>query len=257
MKTLILEPKYPTVPMGTTLTAIEPNIVDDTRLVDQQGNTVGFYLRSMPDRMRQLIAIADAEVKTDRVPKSRMTRARQREDGSLDKSFTQWSVILGSITPKPHMKRPYASRSSVHGVPTARVFAKAMALAGREALQVVEDVTPELYAQHRTELLANTSEEWRWCELFTGSIINCNAAARVHRDGLNVKGCVNVIACTRKNATGGHLHLPAYGATFAQDDGSLLVYPAWRDQHGVTPIEPTYKNGYRNTFIWYVNRNLT
>ncbi len=73
----------------------------------------------------------------------------------------------------------------------------------------------------------------------------------LHRDNLNVKGTVNAIICKRRNATGGYLHVPDYGATFGQPDGSLLVYPAWRNMHGVTPIRETHKGGYRNSLIWY------
>jgi hypothetical protein len=30
-----------------------------------------------------------------------------------------------------------------------------------------------------------------------------------------------------------------------------LVYPAWRNRHGVTPIVPTHQGGYRNSHVWY------
>jgi hypothetical protein len=31
----------------------------------------------------------------------------------------------------------------------------------------------------------------------------------------------------------------------------MLVYPAWRNVHGVTPIVQTATGGYRNSFIFY------
>jgi len=45
--------------------------------------------------------------------------------------------------------------------------------------------------------------------------------------------------------------VPDYGATFEQADNSMLVYPAWRNVHGVTPIIPTSDDGYRNSLIFY------
>ena len=42
-----------------------------------------------------------------------------------------------------------------------------------------------------------------------------------------------------------------YDACFNQTDNSLLVYPAWRNRHGVTPIVPTHQGGYRNSHVWY------
>jgi hypothetical protein len=34
-------------------------------------------------------------------------------------------------------------------------------------------------------------------------------------------------------------------------DNSMLVYPAWRNVHGVTPIVPTHEGGYRNSLVFY------
>ena len=50
---------------------------------------------------------------------------------------------------------------------------------------------------------------------------------------------------------GGCLNVPDYNATFEQADNSMLVYPAWRNVHGVTPIKPIAEGGYRNSLIFY------
>jgi hypothetical protein len=31
----------------------------------------------------------------------------------------------------------------------------------------------------------------------------------------------------------------------------MLVYPAWRNVHGVTPIIPLKEGGYRNSLVFY------
>jgi hypothetical protein len=62
---------------------------------------------------------------------------------------------------------------------------------------------------------------------------------------------VNVIICKKHNSKGGDLHVPDYNATIGQQDNSILVYPAWRNVHGVTPIIPIHKDGYRNSLIFY------
>jgi len=31
----------------------------------------------------------------------------------------------------------------------------------------------------------------------------------------------------------------------------MLVYPAWRNVHGVTPITATHDGGYRNSLVFY------
>lgn len=67
----------------------------------------------------------------------------------------------------------------------------------------------------------------------------------------DLAGAVNVIICKKFNSRGGDLHLPDYGATIGQKNNSILVYPAWRNVHGVTPIIPTHNGGYRNSLIFY------
>jgi hypothetical protein len=61
----------------------------------------------------------------------------------------------------------------------------------------------------------------------------------------------NVIICKKHNSKGGDLHIPDYNATIGQQDNSILVYPAWKNLHGVTPIIPIFENGYRNSLIFY------
>ena len=62
---------------------------------------------------------------------------------------------------------------------------------------------------------------------------------------------INVIVTKRQSSKGGSLFVPEYNACFEQADNSLLVYPAWRNMHGVTPIIPTQTGGYRNSLIFY------
>ena len=68
---------------------------------------------------------------------------------------------------------------------------------------------------------------------------------------LKTVGAVNVIICKKHNSKGGDLHIPDYNATVGQQDNSILVYPAWRNVHAVTPIIPTHEGGYRNSLIFY------
>ena len=55
----------------------------------------------------------------------------------------------------------------------------------------------------------------------------------------------------RFDSVGGYLHVPDYNATVECADNSLLVYPAYRNVHGVTPIHAKSVNGYRNSLIFY------
>lgn len=241
--------------IGDQLGPIQPNIVSSCILVDPDGTHVGLFLKELPDALRNLVNIADRECISDRVPKTKMDRKRPLPPGSDGKRrylvITQYSAILGSVPPKPHMRRSYANRSSVHSHKTASTFAKAMNAAGEMAFRLATSYIPTVTTHHTQVVNARVPLKWRFAEHFSSTISNCNIAAPIHRDNANVKGAINIIITKRRNSTGGNLHVPDYDATFDMTDNSLLVYPAWRNSHGVTPIVPTHQGGYRNSHVWY------
>jgi len=244
--------------IGGNCEYIEPNITEDC-IFYADGEPIGFYLTKMPEKMCKLADLANAEFKSKNVPKSLlersdvmanvyklgMTRAEAKAKGTV-----QMSSIIGSIPPKPHMQRPYASISSVHSEKKAQAFIKAMLMLAKESEQLIKEVLPSQYDK-QMELFSNVQNKWKFGNLFTSSISNYNISAPFHRDTGNIVGAVNVIICKQKNAKGGDLHIPDYNATIGQVDNSILVYPAWRNVHGVTPIIPTHEGGYRNSLVFY------
>ena len=265
MKELHLKEVSHNVKVGDTCDYICPYILEDTLFIGE-GKPIGFYIKDIgkySEKASQLADIADAELKSDRVPKQEMSRGPQGNKADKLKRImegknlvTQYSTILGSIPPKPHMRRPYPTRSSVHGVATAKTFIKAMLMLAKESENIIKQITPELYEQQKKIIAENIAKEWRFSDLFTSSISNFNIAADFHRDNGNLKGCSNVIIAKRKNSVGGCTTIPDYDATVASDDNSMLYYPAWRNVHGVTPITPTHSNGYRNTLVFYPLANF-
>lgn len=255
MKILNLELKQHEVKMGQECPYYEPNIKEDT-LFMFGGKAVGFYLKKVEGKIAKLLEIANTELLSDRVPKSDMKRAPT--DGFDEKTgkykykniVIQQSTIIGSIPPKPHMKRPYAGISSVHQVKTATNFIKAMLLIEKEGEKLLKEIMPEQYELQK-QILAKTDPKWRFGDLFTSSISNFNINANYHRDTENLQNTVNFIFTKRNNSTGGSLNVPDFGITVEQADNSLLVYPAWQNIHGVTPIIPTGENGYRNSLVFY------
>lgn len=232
----------------------EPNVTEDC-VFYADGEAVGFYLSTMPEKMCRLADLANAELRSKNVPKSVMTR--QIPDGKnangtfkYRNEVEQYSTIIGSVPPKPHMRRNYATISSVHGVKTAQTFIKAMLLLAKESERLIKEILPEQHAK-QVELFKEVPDKWKFGSLFTSSISNYNISAPFHRDTGNIVGTVNVIICKKHNAIGGDLHIPDYNATIGQQDNSILVYPAWRNVHGVTPITPTHEGGYRNSLVFY------
>lgn len=237
--------------IGEVCEYIEPNVTEDC-IFYVDGEPIGFYLTKMPEKMCQLANLADKEFNSNNVPKTEMARGVSSEmmAKGIKNTLSQYSTILGSVPPKPHFQRPYAQRSSVHSVKTAQTFIKAMLLLAKESEQLIKEILPSQYEQ-QIELFKDVPEKWRFANLFTSSISNYNISAPFHKDTGNIVGAVNVIICKKFNSKGGDLHIPDYGATIGQQDNSILVYPAWRNVHGVTPIIPTHEGGYRNSLIFY------
>jgi hypothetical protein len=148
------------------------------------------------------------------------------------------------------MGRPYPNLSILHRDKKAQTFIKAMWASCLEAENIIKKLTPHIY-EKQMELFEDIKKEWRFGNMYTSSISNFNISAPFHRDTGNLKGTVNVILTKRKNSFGGCLNVPDYNATFEQADNSMLVYPAWRNVHGVTPIKPIAEGGYRNSLIFY------
>lgn len=248
MKTLELKQVEHNYKIGDKPIERDPTVFEDSIFISE-GEPIGFYLSSVPEKLISLVKIADAELRSERVPKTEMRRSSGLQNSKNE--VKQYSCIIGSIPPKPNMRRNYATKSSVHGHATARTFVKAMTLAGIESLELMKTVCLDIYKIHKESVENRVPQKWRFAELFSSSISNCNISAPIHQDRLNVKGALNCIITKRRNSKGGNLYVPDYDITFDSADNSLLVYPAWRNKHGVTPIIPTHTDGYRNSLIWY------
>jgi len=260
MKKIELIQKEHNIKIGQKCPTIEPNITEDC-LFTSNGKIIGFYIRNIGDyseKALKLVELANKEFNSKNVPKSNMNRLSAVK-GMLKTEWigsgkvaevTQMSALLGSIPPKPMVRRPYPTISSVHSVKTAQTFIKAMVGLAVESENIIKQLAPELYNK-QLEIFKNVIPEYKFGNLFTSSISNYNISAPYHRDVGNIPNTVNVIITKRLNSKGGNLHVPDYDATIDQCNNSMLVYPAWRNIHGVTPIIPTFEGGYRNSLVFY------
>lgn len=249
MKKIELKLIEHSVKVGDTCGVIEPNITEDT-LFTENGKVIGFYIKDMGKYSEKLVRyanIANQEFRSNKVPKSNMKRSSSFHGAEVE----QYSTILGGIPPKPLMRRHYKTISSVHQKPTAQKFVQAMLGLALESEKLIQQLAPEIYEQQKNIFDEKVEDAYKFGNLFTSSISNYNISAPFHRDTGNIVGCVNVIIAKKKNATGGNTTIPDYGATVDSADNSMLVYPAWRNVHGVTPIVPTKKDGYRNSLVFY------
>ena len=180
MQTLELKTIPHNTKIGDKCGDMPPNITEST-IFTLDGVPVGFLLKEMPDRLIKLINVANAEFLTDRVPKTEMSRGPQGNKAAKAKReaegkvlVTQYSTILGSSAPKPHMRIPYPRISPVHEVKTAKTFVKAMLLACTEAEQVIKELTPNIYEAQEKIINEKVPPRFRFGKLFTSSISNFN-----------------------------------------------------------------------------------
>jgi hypothetical protein len=240
------------VKIGDKCPYIEPNVTEDCMFyVD--GEPIGFYLTKMPEKMCKLADLANAELMSKNV-KLEGRVGLTGDGGAFARSgrpeFEGKSVILGSVRAKPHLGRNYPNIASAHANPKTKNFIKAMLLLAKESEQLIKEILPKQYEQ-QIKLFEDVPKKWKFGNLFTSSISNFNLSCSYHIDNSNIVGAVNVIICKKFNSKGGDLHIPDYNATIGQQDNSILVYPAWRNVHGVTPIIPTFEGGYRNSLVFY------
>lgn len=237
--------------VGDVCGQINPNISEDV-IFTENGVAIGFYIKNIKEYSEtayKLACVANNELRSTRVPKSTMKRSSGF--GSKEKEVLQYSTILGGVPPKPHMRRPYPTISSVHSVKSAQTFVKAMLMLSLESENIINKVAPNIYENQKEIFEKQVPKQWRFGNLFTSSISNYNISAPFHIDNGNIPGCVNVIIAKKENAVGGNTTVPDYNATMDSCDNSMLVYPAWRNLHGVTPIEQTTEGGYRNSLVFY------
>ena len=259
MKTLKLIKSAHNKKIGQRCEFVPPTVTESC-LLELDVEIIGFYLKELPDKLKQYLNIANKEFLSDNVPKSLLERAEvmqnQRKYGitrsqAQKLSTVQMSTILGGVLAKPHLRRPYNSVSTVHTNKKAKNFIKAMLLTCQEAEKLIQKYMPKQYESQKELIEKTTLPKYRFGKLFTSSISNYNIAAPFHQDRGNLKNTVNVILTKRKDAEGGALCVPDFDHTFEQADNSILVYPAWYNIHGVTKIIQHNEDAYRNSLIFY------
>jgi hypothetical protein len=160
------------VKIGDVCGHINPNITEDTLFYDND-ELIGFYIKDISKysiKASKLADLADIELRSKNVPKSTMKRSSGF--ANAENEVLQYSTILGSVPPKPHMRRPYATISSVHNVKSAQVFIKAMLMLCKESEQIINQIAPNIYKRQKEIISNNIPEKYRFSDLFTSSISN-------------------------------------------------------------------------------------
>jgi len=243
MKTHILNRSNHSFKSGMICPHIQPNIKQDTLFIlDNQ--PVGFFIKSIDAKMSKVANFADREFRSSRVPKEKMQRSGS---GGVE----QFSTIIGATPMRRRFGKHYNNISTVHQKKSAKEFIRAMLYLSSLAGNKIKEIMPEQYNTQKKIIEDAIPERLRFGKLFTSSISNYNIPASFHRDNGNLKNTVNVIVNKKQSVVGGNLYVPDFDLCFDGSDNSMIVYPAWLSLHGVTPIKPMNKLGYRNSLVFY------
>ena len=139
MKNIELKEIEHSTKIGDVCGHIEPNIIEDTLFL-HEGEPIGFYIKDISkysEKASKLAALANQELRSKKVPKSVMKRSSGFTNS--ENEVLQYSTIIGSVPPKPHMRRPYPTISSVHNVDSAKTFIKAMMLLCKESEEIIKN----------------------------------------------------------------------------------------------------------------------
>lgn len=120
----------------------------------------------------------------------------------------------------------------------------------------LRDQLPEVF-EHDMNELEQVLPEWRMTEdaLWTSGVINQSSALPYHRDGSNFDTW-SAMPVVRRGMDGGNLHMPEYGITINCRDGWALWFNGYAYVHGVTPMSPRAKDGYRYSIVFYAKRGM-
>lgn len=120
----------------------------------------------------------------------------------------------------------------------------------------LKETLPEIYEADAL-VMDQVLPEWRMTEdsLWTSGVINSSSQLPYHRDRANFETW-SAMPVVRRNMKGGHLNFPEYGVTVNCRDGYALWFNGNRYVHGVTPMTPTAKDGYRYSIVFYALRGM-
>ena len=117
--------------------------------------------------------------------------------------------------------------------------------------KMLKEIAPKVWEEDM-EVMNRVADEWKMLDgsTWTSGVVNKSAALPYHRDSFNFE-VWSGMPVVRRGMRGGYLDLPEYDMTIECKDGWVLFFPGYLIVHGVTPLEPVQKDGYRFSVVYY------
>jgi hypothetical protein len=225
--------------VGAKVEALEPNVNEAGIYRDRETGEAILVYAPYPSAITPLRkAVLDTNYSTT-------LRASGTRNVSRTFGFTNRSAVLQREACTPTSLAWESPSAQITLNETAQVLGDYL----REQL-------PEVF-EHDMNELEQVLPEWRMTEdaLWTSGVINQSSALPYHRDGSNFDTW-SAMPVVRRGMDGGNLHMPEYGITINCRDGWALWFNGYAYVHGVTPMSPRAKDGYRYSIVFYAKRGM-
>ncbi len=225
--------------VGAKVEALEPNVNEAGIYRDKETGEAILVYAPYPAAITPLRkAVLDTNYSTT-------LRASGTRNVSRTFGFTNRSAVLQREACTPTSLAWESPEAQITLNETAKVLGDYL----REQL-------PEVF-EHDMNELEQVLPEWRMTEdaLWTSGVINQSSALPYHRDGSNFDTW-SAMPVVRRGMDGGNLHMPEYGITINCRDGWALWFNGYAYVHGVTPMSPRAKDGYRYSIVFYAKRGM-
>lgn len=127
---------------------------------------------------------------------------------------------------------------------------------GRLLASFYRELAPDVFERHM-RLIKKVRPEWVIEGTpFTQGIANRNNSLKYHFDRGNFDELFSCMVVFKSLVSGGDLILPEFDARLALDDRSYLLFDGQRVLHGVTPVKPLNRNGYRFSVVYYTQKSM-
>jgi len=224
---------------GDPVPHLQANLTQEGLYIDADTDEAIFYYAPMPRLVPELRrAVLNMKMGVT-------TRGTGMENASR---------VFGMTPRRPIRKRDFCAASTLSGevpydhdvlVELAEVFA-----------EMFFAVLPEQARQDR-EIINQILPEWRMTDnaMWTSGVVNRSAALPYHKDGANFPTW-SAMPVVRRNMRGGYLHLVEHDLVCNCRDGWVTFFFGNKYVHGVTPMQPTSRDAYRYSIVYYALRGM-
>lgn len=229
--------------------SIDDGIDEDCVIIDKENQQIVALQLRLSDQSIDTLKNVSRTLRYDLKWKSEGNRINRLS------GISSFNKVFGTLQPSK-LRQRFGCKSAALNRDQPYLVSQLYKLAV-ESFEKLKEHEPHRANDHNELVKTKIHKDWLMSNTpFSSGIINYSAALPYHRDSGNIKGSWSAMVCSRKNMTGGNLHLPEYDITLGVPNNSLIWFNGQTIWHGVTPMKATHKNAYRFTIVYYAKNGV-